>query len=335
MGVNGLWPALDQASKPVAAEDLRGKVLAVDLSIWLVEACTSKLLKTEHKHPHLFLTLSRASFLLRHGALPIVVVEGARHPRKRWKSDRPDPGRAALAAWSRQAARLLRALGVPTLVAAGDGDALLYGATRVVRGATVDGLQKLTARVYDAAALPWSRRELVALGLLCGTDLDAGARGVGPVRAAAFVASRSVRKSRGGLTATCDVRAGRGAGRRRTRWTRCAAGATTTATTASSTSATTTTTTPTTARSRRTAPRTSGRPRTSSRRTSPTRRWRAGPSAGAGRASTRSRSRTPSGASTASTRGRRCATSSRASRGSSTESSPIITAGTRPKKKNK
>ena len=83
MGVNGLWPALDQASKPVTAEDLRGKVLAVDLSIWLVEACTSKLLKTEHKHPHLFLTLSRASFLLRHGALPIVVVEGARHPRKR------------------------------------------------------------------------------------------------------------------------------------------------------------------------------------------------------------------------------------------------------------
>ena len=221
MGVTGLWPALDQASKPVTAEDLRGKVLAVDLSIWLVEACTSKLLKTEHKHPHLFLTLSRASFLLRHGALPIVVVEGARHPRKRWKSDRPDPGRAALAAWSRQAARLLRALGVPTLVAAGeaeaccarltaagvadgvvteDGDALLYGATRVVRGATVDGLQRLTARVYDAAALPWSRRELVALGLLCGTDLDAGARGVGPVRAAAFVASPSGWKTRGGLT---------------------------------------------------------------------------------------------------------------------------------------
>ena len=44
MGVNGLWPALDEASKPVAAEDLRGKVLAVDLSIWLVEACTSRLL---------------------------------------------------------------------------------------------------------------------------------------------------------------------------------------------------------------------------------------------------------------------------------------------------
>ena len=61
MGVTGLWPALDRASKPVAAEDLRGKVLAVDLSVWLVEACTSKLLKTEHKHPHLFLTLSRAS----------------------------------------------------------------------------------------------------------------------------------------------------------------------------------------------------------------------------------------------------------------------------------
>ena len=46
MGVNGLWPALDQASTPVTAEDLRGKVLAVDLSIWLVEACTSKLLRT-------------------------------------------------------------------------------------------------------------------------------------------------------------------------------------------------------------------------------------------------------------------------------------------------
>ena len=126
-----MWPALDQASKPVTAEDLRGKVLAVDLSIWLVEACTSKLLKTEHKHPHLFLTLSRASFLLRHGALPIVVVEGARHPRKRWKSDRPDPGRAALAAWSRRAAPA--GPGVPT-VAAGEAEACCAGSRPPRRG---------------------------------------------------------------------------------------------------------------------------------------------------------------------------------------------------------
>lgn len=86
-------------------------------------------------------------------------------------------------------ARLTTA-GIADGVLTEDGDALLYGATRVIRGATVDGLQKLRARVYDASALPWSRRELVALGLCCGTDLDEGVPRVGPVHAAAFVSSR-------------------------------------------------------------------------------------------------------------------------------------------------
>ena len=108
--------------------DLRGKVFAVDLSLWLVQAASSPLLKAQHKHPHLFLTYSRATFFLRLGVRLVVVVEGARDPRKRWRgggdpSDGSLDARAALDARGAACVAVLRALGTPVVFAAGEAEA--------------------------------------------------------------------------------------------------------------------------------------------------------------------------------------------------------------------
>lgn len=235
MGVNGLWPAIELEASPVSSADLENRVLAVDLSIWVVEASSSPRLAAEHAHPHLYLVYSRATFLLRLGARLVVVVEGARDPRKRVAGSDAERSRAGVEALRTRGAacvRVLRALGVPCVTAAGeaeatcaalnaagvadavlteDGDAFLCsapapalsissrtlplyvdGARRVIRGATVSGVEAGAARLYDRARfrLGWSRRDFVALGLCCGTDLDAGVPGVGGVTAAAFIASR-------------------------------------------------------------------------------------------------------------------------------------------------
>ena len=126
MGVNGLWPLVP--GRPVRMEDLRGKAYAVDLSIWLIEAATSTILKGQHKHPHLYLTYSRATFFLRLGVRLVVVVEGARHPRKRWRGASCDAAdelrtRGSLDAWGRACADVLYALGVPVVFAAGEAEA--------------------------------------------------------------------------------------------------------------------------------------------------------------------------------------------------------------------
>lgn len=193
--------------------DLRGKVFAVDLSLWLVQAASSPLLKAQHKHPHLFLAYSRATFFLRLGARLVVVVDGARDPRKRWRgggdpSDGSLDARAALDARGAACVAVLRALGTPVVFAAGeaeatcaaldaaglvdgvfteDGDAFLYGARCVVRRASVSGVESGDARIHRVSDRPWSRRDVVALGLCCGTDLDDGVPLAGPRAAVAFL----------------------------------------------------------------------------------------------------------------------------------------------------
>ena len=108
--------------------DLRGKAFAVDLSLWLVQAASSPLLKAQHKHPHLFLTYSRATFFLRLGVRLVVVVARARDPRKRWRgggdpSDGSLDARAALDARGAACVAVLRALGTPVVFAAGEAEA--------------------------------------------------------------------------------------------------------------------------------------------------------------------------------------------------------------------
>ena len=59
----------------------------------------------------------------------------------------------------------------------------------MIRGATVSGIESLTAKAYESRSLGdlRSRRDVVALGLCCGTDLDDGVPGVGPARVMSFL----------------------------------------------------------------------------------------------------------------------------------------------------
>ena len=52
MGVRGLWSILDNVKEDVNIESLKGKTLAVDLSIWIVESIEA-LKHTNILRPHL------------------------------------------------------------------------------------------------------------------------------------------------------------------------------------------------------------------------------------------------------------------------------------------
>ncbi len=121
-----------------------------------------------------------------------------------------------------QAKRLLDGLGIPWLDAPQEGeaqaahmarradvwaassqdfDSLLLGAPRLVRNLTVTGRRKLPGKKVwvdvepefidlDAglAALGLTREQLVDVGILVGTDFNAGIKGVGPKRAVKLIA---------------------------------------------------------------------------------------------------------------------------------------------------
>lgn len=120
-----------------------------------------------------------------------------------------------------EAKRLLDALGVPWVQAPSEGeaqaahmarkgdawaassqdfDALLFGAPRLVRNLAVTGKRKLPGKSIwvdvepelielegTLAELGLTREQLVAAGILVGTDFDPGVKGVGPKRAVKLV----------------------------------------------------------------------------------------------------------------------------------------------------
>ena len=101
MGVTALWPMLEGSGTTVGLQDwlppasspppaaataaaathhqpsLRLR-LAIDLSIWLCEAQTSKILRNFHTDPAVFLTYQRTVALLKLGMQLVAVVEGDR-----------------------------------------------------------------------------------------------------------------------------------------------------------------------------------------------------------------------------------------------------------------
>jgi len=98
-----------------------------------------------------------------------------------------------------QAAHMARA-GAVWAAASKDYDALLFGATRLVRFLTISGKEFLPSRgtfrpitpeVIDLehmlATLGITRAQLVDLGILMGTDFNPGVKGVGPKKALALL----------------------------------------------------------------------------------------------------------------------------------------------------
>lgn len=78
MGVKGLWKLLDGTGRPVDLDSLEGKVLAVDISVWLNMAV--KGMRDYHGHAsqtaHLVSLFNRICKLLYHGIKPVFVFDG-------------------------------------------------------------------------------------------------------------------------------------------------------------------------------------------------------------------------------------------------------------------
>ena len=78
MGVHGLWQLLQPAGQQVSLESLRGKVLAVDVSVWLhqsMKGMRDKYGNTVH-NAHLQFLFKRVSKLLFYGIKPVFVFDG-------------------------------------------------------------------------------------------------------------------------------------------------------------------------------------------------------------------------------------------------------------------
>uniref|UniRef100_A0A7M5UZP7 XPG N-terminal domain-containing protein n=1 Tax=Clytia hemisphaerica TaxID=252671 RepID=A0A7M5UZP7_9CNID len=78
MGVKGLWRLVASAGKPVSLESLNGKILAVDVSIWLNKAAKGMRDKRGNAiyNAHLVLMFHRICKLLFYGIKPVFVFDG-------------------------------------------------------------------------------------------------------------------------------------------------------------------------------------------------------------------------------------------------------------------
>jgi len=76
MGVKHLWSIIDEAKSKQTLDYLRGKVISVDLSIWIVEAIKTLQFNASILKPHLRNIFYRVINLRRLGVKLIFVTEG-------------------------------------------------------------------------------------------------------------------------------------------------------------------------------------------------------------------------------------------------------------------
>ncbi|NXA96248.1 GEN endonuclease, partial [Melanocharis versteri] len=222
MGVTYLWQILEPVRQPVNLSSLRGKTLAVDLSLWVCEAQTVKKMVGVVTKPHLRNLFFRFSFFTSMGVKLVFVMEGEA---PRLKADtmskrnemRYGPskkvgavrtGRSLFKAMLKECLELLECLGVPWVQAAGeaeamcaylnakglvdgcitnDGDVFLYGAQTVYRNFAMNAkdphLDSYTMSSIKEK-LGCDRESLIGLAVLLGCDyLPKGVPGVGKEQA--------------------------------------------------------------------------------------------------------------------------------------------------------
>ncbi|NWV57007.1 GEN endonuclease, partial [Daphoenositta chrysoptera] len=222
MGVTHLWQILEPVRQPVNLSSLRGKTLAVDLSLWVCEAQTVKKMVGVVTKPHLRNLFFRFSFFTSMGIKLVFVMEGEA---PRLKADtmskrnemRYGPskqvgaartGRSLFKAMLKECLELLECLGVPWVQAAGeaeamcaylnakghvdgcitnDGDVFLYGAQTVYRNFAMNAKDPhLDCYTMSSIKekLGCDRESLIGLAVLLGCDyLPKGVPGVGKEQA--------------------------------------------------------------------------------------------------------------------------------------------------------
>ncbi|NXO79331.1 GEN endonuclease, partial [Sitta europaea] len=228
MGVTCLWQILEPVRQPVNMSSLRGKTLAVDLSLWVCEAQTVKKMVGVVTKPHLRNLFFRFSFFTSMGIKLVFVMEGeaprlkagtmSKRNEMRYgpskKAGAVRTGRSLFKAMLKECLELLECLGVPWVQAAGeaeamcaylnvkglvdgcitnDGDVFLYGAQTVYRNFAMNAkdphLDSYTMSSIKEK-LGCDRESLIGLAVLLGCDyLPKGVPGVGKEQALKLIAT--------------------------------------------------------------------------------------------------------------------------------------------------
>ncbi|NWV78215.1 GEN endonuclease, partial [Dasyornis broadbenti] len=222
MGVTYLWQILEPVRQPVNLSSLKGKTLAVDLSLWVCEAQTVKKMVGVVTKPHLRNLFFRFSFLTSMGIKLVFVMEGeaptlkadtmSKRNEMRYgppkKAGAARTGRSLFKAMLKECLELLECLGVPWVQAAGeaeamcaylnakghvdgcitnDGDVFLYGAQTVYRNFAMNAKDPhldCYAMSSIKEKLGCDRESLIGLAVLLGCDyLPKGVPGVGKEQA--------------------------------------------------------------------------------------------------------------------------------------------------------
>ncbi|XP_067400971.1 flap endonuclease GEN homolog 1 [Emydura macquarii macquarii] len=228
MGVTNLWQILEPVKQHVHLSSLRGKTLAVDLSLWVCEAQTVKKMIGVVTKPHLRNLFFRISSLTSMEIKLVFVMEGdapklkagtmsKRNELRYGPSKKPrttKTGRSHFKSVLKECLEMLECLGYPWVQAAGeaeamcaylnangyvdgcitnDGDVFLYGAQTVYRNFTMNAKDPHVdcyAMSSIKEKLGCDRESLIGLAILLGCDyLPKGVPGVGKEQALKLIES--------------------------------------------------------------------------------------------------------------------------------------------------
>ncbi|XP_050806678.1 flap endonuclease GEN homolog 1 isoform X1 [Gopherus flavomarginatus] len=228
MGVTNLWQILEPVKEHVHLSSLRGKTLAVDLSLWVCEAQTVKKMIGVVTKPHLRNLFFRISSLTSMEIKLVFVMEGdapklkaetmsKRNELRYGSLKKPraaKTGRSYFKSVLKECLEMLECLGLPWVQAAGeaeamcaylnangyvdgcitdDGDAFLYGAQTVYRNFTMNAKDP-HVDCYTMSSIKeklcCDRESLIGLAILLGCDyLPKGVPGVGKEQALKLIAT--------------------------------------------------------------------------------------------------------------------------------------------------
>ncbi|ESP01727.1 hypothetical protein LOTGIDRAFT_172484 [Lottia gigantea] len=225
MGVHGLWQLLQAAGRPVSLETLDGKILAVDVSLWLHQ--TMKGMRDKDGNPlpnaHLYGLFSRICKLLFYRIKPVFVFDGGVPTLKkqtlvslenmqdelqtegdilRYEIGKQDRLATSITdQMNIEAQELLQLFGIPYIVSPMEAEAqcAFLDHSKLTHGSITDdsdiwlfGGERVYKNFFNqkrhVELRCLSRHELVNVALLCGSDYTEGIQGVGPVTALEIMA---------------------------------------------------------------------------------------------------------------------------------------------------